>query len=318
MVHPYKCTDEGGLSWHLGIKYERNRKERTIDCSQTQYIEDLLKANGMEDCNPVLTPLEPHARLSKDQCPEVPDDERGAAYRRIVGGLRYLADMTRPDIAFAVGELGRFNANPGAEHMAAAKRVLRYLKGTKSWKLRFDGKKDFKLVGYSDSDWAGDLDTRRSTTGYVFTLCGAPVSTKSKRQKMVTLSSTEAEYVAGSKAAQDAVYLRQLLKDLGFEQKEPTVLFEDNEGCIHFANDPVSRERTRHIDIRRWDLRGRVADGTVRLVPCATGDMVADIFTKSLPAPAHHKLCREMFFMPDDPEKGTRSRVTFDAGAQRG
>ena len=121
--------------------------------------------------------------------------------------------------------------------------------------------------------------------------------------------------VAGSKAAQDAVYLRHLLKDLGFEQKEPTILYEDNEGCVFFSQDPVSRERTRHIDIRRHDLRGRVADGTVRLVPCATGDMVADIFTKSLPAPAHHKLCQELLYIPPNEDK---SRVKKIMNVQRG
>ena len=145
--------------------------------------------------------------------------------------------MTWPDIAYTVGVLGRFANCPGAQHVSAVKRLLLYLKGTKNWKMVFDGTKELTLVGYSDSDWAGDVDTRRSTTGYVFQLCGGPVSSKSKHQKMVTLSSTEAEYVAGSKAAQDAVYLRHLLKDLGFEQKEPTILYEDNEGCVFFSQD---------------------------------------------------------------------------------
>jgi hypothetical protein len=217
-----------------------------------------------------------------------------------VGGLRYLADMTRPDIAFAVGQLGRFSINPGEVHLTAAKRVLRYLKGTKHWKIRFDGNKALTLVGFTDSDWGGDLDTQRSTSGYVFKMCGAPVSAKSKGQKMVCLLSTEAEYVAGSKAAQDAAYLRLMLADLGFEQQEPTILYEDNEGCIAFSQNPGSRDRTRHIDIRYHDLRGRVANGIVRLVPCATGNMVADLFTKALPAPVHLKQCSELFFMGTD------------------
>jgi hypothetical protein len=181
--------------------------------------------------------------------------------------------------------------------MQAAKRVLRYLKGTKHWKIRFDGTKDLTLFGFTDSDWAGDLDSRKSTSGYVFKPCGGPVSSKSKGQKMVVLSSTEAEYVAGSKAAQDAVHLRQILADLGFAQDSPTVLYEDNEGCIALAQNPGNRDRTRHIDIQYHDLRGRVANGTVRLVPCATGNMVADLFTKALPAPTHMKQCAELFFM---------------------
>ena len=132
-----------------------------------------------------------------------------------MGSARYLADMTRRDIAYTVGELGRFANCPGEEHVSAVKQLLHYLKGTKNWTMLFDGSKELTLVGFADSDWAGDIDTRRSTTGYVFQLCGGPVSSKSKRQKMVVISSTEAEYVAGSKAAQEAVYLRQLLKDFG-------------------------------------------------------------------------------------------------------
>lgn len=298
----YKCTDEGSLSWHLGIKYERDRAKKLIDCSQEAYINDLLIDSGLADCNAVSTPMVPNTRLRVDDCPpkEEHNEERTTTYRSLIGGLRYLADMTRPDIAFAVGELSRFLNNPGEVHMQAAKRVLRYLKGTKHWKVRFDCNKELTLFGYSNSDWGGDLDTRRSTSDYIFKMCGGPVSSKSKKQKMVTVSSTEAEYVAGSKAAQDAVYLRQILADLGFKQEEPTILYEDNEGCIAFSQNPGNRERTRHIDIRYHNLRGRVADGTVRLVPCATGNMVADIFTKALPAPTHLKQCSEIFWMGVD------------------
>lgn len=161
--------------------------------------------------------------------------------------------------------------------------------------MKFDGSEGINLHGYTNSDWLGDPETRRSTTGYVFFMCKAPVSSKSKRQNMVTLSSSEAEYVAGSKAAQDCVYIRQLLGDLGFEQTEPTVLYEDNDCCIHMAENQVNRSRSRHIDMRIHDLRDQCANGTVRLIPCDTADMAADIFTKALPAPVHLCMCQFLF-----------------------
>lgn len=131
----------------------------------------------------------------------------------------------------------------------------------------------------------------------MFFLCGAPISWKSKRQSMVTLLSAEAEYVAGSKAAQEAVYLRQLLGDLSFEQLTPTELFEDNKGAICIAKNPISRDHTRHIDIRVHNLRQRVEDGVIKLTYCKTGDMLADIFTKSLPTATHQRMCESFFKM---------------------
>eukprot|EP00961_Rhodomonas_salina_P072626 975798-Rhodomonas_salina.1 len=118
---------------------------------------------------------------------------------------------------------------------------------------------------------------------------------------MVALSSSEAEYVAGSnlKAAQDVVYLRQLLGDLGFEQQDPTVLYEDNNGCIHMAENQVNRSRSRHIDMRVHDLRDQVANGTVRVIPCSTTDMAADIFTKALPQAVHLRMCEFLFDFGD-------------------
>ncbi len=184
--------------------------------------------------------------------------------------------------------------------MLALQRVLLYLKGTKHWRLRFDGQEGINLHGYSNSDWAGDPETHSSTSGYIFFMCKGPVSARSKRQTMVTLSSSEAEYVAASKAAQDVVYLLQLLGYLGFPQTEPTVLYEDNEGCIHMAKNDVTRSRSRHIDMRVHDLRDRVAAGTVCIIPCSTKLMVADLFTKSLPATTHHHLCQYMFQMVDE------------------
>jgi hypothetical protein len=136
------------------------------------------------------------------------------------------------------------------------------------------------LVGFADSDWGGDLTTRRSTTGYLFTLAGAAISWSSKRQPTVALSSTEAEYMSACSAAQETVYLRALLKDLGHPQNGPTVLHQDNQGAIAIGSDFISNRRTKHIDIKYHFIREKVEDGVIRLQYIPTAEMVADCLTK--------------------------------------
>ena len=166
------------------------------------------------------------------------------------------------------------------------KRLLRYLTGTRDATLRFSrgNATDLVLTGYCDADWAGDPDTRRSTTGYVFMLCGASISWASKLQPTVALSSAEAEYMALSAAVQEAVYLRRLLSDLGYPQEQPTVIYEDNQGCIAMSNNPVMHKRTKHIDIRYHFVREHVESQEIRLEYVASEHQLADLLTKPLGA----------------------------------
>jgi hypothetical protein len=158
-------------------------------------------------------------------------------YRSAVGSLIYLVTGTRPDIAVAVGEVSKYLENPGRLHWAAVKRILRYLKGTLEMSLLVKPEST-DVVGYSDADWAGDTDTRRSTTGNIFKFGGTPICWKSKRQPTVALSTAEAEYMSLAHAAQTAIWLRRLLNDLGLVQRSATKIFEDNQGCIAMVKNP--------------------------------------------------------------------------------
>lgn len=205
-------------------------------------------------------------------------------FQSIVGSLLYAAMATRPDIAFAVSVISKFCSCPNETHMTAAKRVLKYLKRTMTLKLKFE-QSGQGLECYSDADWAGDHDDRHSTTGNLSLLAGASVSWISKKQSVVALSTAEAEYVAVSSATQEIVWLRRLLAEIGYPEKGPTLLWEDNQGTIAIARNPVSHGRTKHIDIRHHFVREAVINKIVDLKYCPTEYMVADILTKALPRP---------------------------------
>lgn len=196
----FKMKDLGEASKFLGINISRDRNNDTISIDQTEYIEEILERFNMSECNPAITPLDPNQKLDKEMSPKTQQEVAGmekVPYREALGALMFLNQGTRPDIASAITSLGRFVMNPGKVHWNALKRVFRYLKGTKKYTLTYySSHKNPTLTGYSDADWAENLDTRRFTTGYVFTLQGGAISWSSKRQATVVLSTTEAEYLA--------------------------------------------------------------------------------------------------------------------------
>ena len=198
----------------------------------------------------------------------------GCDYRAIVGCLLYIAKQTRPDILAIESKLSRYLENPGKVHWMAAKRVLRYLKGT-------DG---LQLLGACDADWASGVDDRRSTTGFAFRIQkkGAAISWNSKKQPTAAISSSEAEYQAMAAAVQEVLYLRSLLEEMGVKSEGATVIQEDNQSCIKICKNPVMQKRTKHIDNKHHFVRERVEDGTVELQYCATEDICADLMTKAL------------------------------------
>ena len=152
-----------------------------------------------------------------------------------------------------------------------------------NYKLVFDGNKQgLTLVGYADADWANDMDTRRSTTGYVFMLGGGAVSWRSRRQPSVALSTTEAEYMAACEATTEAMWLRGFLSDLGYQQERPTVIFGDNEGAVALTKNDRYHARTKHIDIRFHYIRERVKESSVEIKSKRTGEMIADMLTKPM------------------------------------
>ncbi|CAL9690925.1 unnamed protein product [Knipowitschia caucasica] len=235
----YKIKDMGELSYILGISVEQDRE--CIFLHQRKYIQSILQKYGMDNAKPVGTPADTNVKLKKDD--EVSKPVNQSIYQTMVGSLLYAAMATRPDIAQAVSTISKFNANPNTAHLTAVQRILRYLKGTQNLALKYKRSEKESLTGFSDADWAGDQDDRRSTTGNVLLLAEGAFSWLSKKQATVALSTAEAEYVALSQAAQEGTWLRRLITELGMETT-PTVILEDNQGAIAIAKNPVDHAST--------------------------------------------------------------------------
>jgi hypothetical protein len=297
----------GELNHFLGIRILRDRSKRIITMDQTVYIDRILEKFGLSNSKPVSTPMSTEV-LSAAMCPKTPDEfksMKNVPYRQAVGSIMYLAVSTRPDIAKAVSSVSKYLENPGQKHWNSVKRILKYLKGTRALKLHLGGTSEIELKVWSDADWAGDLDKRRSTTGYVVFLGGGPISWKSRLQPTVAASTTEAEYMAAFEACSEVMYLRPLLSELGMKQGKATKIYEDNRGCIAVSNDPATTGRTKHIDIKYHFIRDQVANGTVKLVECFTDDMIADVFTKGLNQTKHSKFVKMLNLREDTPNSNT-------------
>ena len=281
----YKLTDLGPANWLLGIKISRDLANKTISLSQHAYIEAIITRFNFDDLKPSSIPIDPSAPLSKSQSPNKLQDiakMRNVPYREAVGSLMYAAMGTRPDIAFATSTVAQFSDNPGWIHWEAVKRIFRYLLGTKKLELTYGGEQR-GLVGYVDADGAPQ-EHRRAISGYVFMIDGGAVSWSSKKQELVTLSTTEAEYVAATHAAKEAVWLRRLITDLFNSIDTPTTLFSDSKSAIALAHDGHYHARTKHIDICYHFICYIIEAGTIKLVYCPTNDMTADTLTKALPS----------------------------------
>ncbi|TFY50793.1 hypothetical protein EVG20_g11324 [Dentipellis fragilis] len=266
-----EVTDLGELHWLLGIEVKRDRDARTIHLSQHSYIDSIIRRFNLEDAKPV-----PHLRLPEYAI------MRDVPYREAVGALMYASLATRPDISFAVSTLSRFSTNPGPVHWDAVKRVFRYLKGTRELWLTY-GDAERVLSGYADAD-GNAAEDRHAISGYAFMVNGGAVSWSSKRQEIIALSTTEAEYVAATHAAKEALWLRSLIAEIFEPIAGATTLFGDNQSAIALTQDHQYHARTKHIDIRYHFIRWIVENGSLRLIYCPTDEMVADTLTKALPS----------------------------------
>jgi hypothetical protein len=269
----FKMVDLGRVNWILGMKVTRTT-EGSIRIDQEKYVNDILEKYGMENCKTVKTPIEAKRNASDTKF------EHKSLYLSLVGSLIYLSTVTRPDISYAVGKAAQKMSNPSVSDWILAKRILRYLKEDKQLGPHYKSNGNIELYGYVDSDWGGDEETRKSTTGYVFILGGAAISWISKQQPTVALSSTEAEYMAASVATQEAIFLRMLTKDLKLPQIKPTIIYQDNQGAIKMANNPFNNQRTKHIDIRHHFVREKVTNKEIKLEYMPTEKMIADSLTK--------------------------------------
>ncbi|KAE8676644.1 hypothetical protein F3Y22_tig00111582pilonHSYRG00249 [Hibiscus syriacus] len=276
MMKEFEMTDMGLMAYYLGI--EVKQQNDGIFISQKSYAKEILKKFKMENCKPISTPAEYGIKMTKHEEGESVDP---TFFKSLVGSIRYLT-CTRPDILHAVGLVSRYMESPTTTHFKAAKRILRYLKGTIDFGLFYSVSNYYKLVGYSDSDWGGDIDNRRSTTGFVFFMGDIAFTWMSKKQPIVTLSTCEAEYVVATSCVCQAIWLRNLLKEIGLIQEEPTKVCVDNKSAIALSKNPVFHDRSKHIDIRYHYIRECVARNDVEVEYVKSQDQVADIFTKPL------------------------------------
>ena len=287
----FDMTDLGEVHWILNMEVTRDRTKRTIRLSQSQYIEDILERHGMADCRPTGTPMEVNLKLEKLETAEVNATE----YQQLIGSLMYGSIGTRFDIAHDVGVLSRHNHSPGKQHHTAVKRVFRYLRGASDNYILYDGKSAIEgPVIYCDADWAGDPSDRKSISGYTAILSGAAISWSSKKQATVSLSSTEAEYIAAARATQEATWIHTFLSEIGHPLKKPITLYVDNQSAIKLIQNPVAHDRTKHIDIKYHFIRDAQARGIIKVEYCPTNDQVADVLTKPLPHEKHKHFTEQM------------------------
>jgi len=241
LLDAFEGTYEGALQ-HYPSEVTRDMDKGTTYLSQIHYAEEILRNYDLWNVTPRLTPMQPNMRFNKDDCDKNPAPDFHQRYRGIVGSLGCLVTMTRPDIAWVYSELSKYVQFPEKNHILAAEHILCYLRGTWNQTIRYsrDSHKNPNILwGWVDADWAGDTDTRRFYTGCILMMNGGPISWKSRRQDNVSLSTSEAEFVAASQAGQKTIYLRETLTDFGLFQTKATLLHEDNLACVAMSENPV-------------------------------------------------------------------------------
>ena len=273
----FETKDLGPLHYFLGI--EVTSLLSGIHLSQTRYTVDLLHRSSMAECKPCSTPVCAKTQLSAHESDPLSDLTE---YRRLVGSLQYLT-LTRPDIAFAVHHVAQFMSAPRSSHLTAVKRILRYLKGTIGLGIAFrPSSGPLNLYAFSDADWAGCPDTRRSTSGYCVFLGPNLISWSAKKQPTVSRSSAESEYRSLAQVCAETVWIHYLLRELHIPQSAPITLYCDNLSTTYMASNPVFHARTKHIELDYHFIRELVLAGTHRVQFVPSVDQTADLFTKGL------------------------------------
>jgi hypothetical protein len=293
LSNKFEMKDLGDASFVLGIQIHRDRSQGTLGLSQRSYIDKVLKRFCMQDCKPGDTPISKGDKFSLNQCPkgnlEIQEMQK-IPYASVVGSLMYAQVCTRPDIAYIVGVLGRYLSNPGMDHWKAAKRVLRYLKRTRDYMLTYRRSESLEIIGYSDSDFAGCQDSRKSTSGYIYLLAGGAVSWRSAKQTLVASSTMAAEFVACYEASNQGIWLRNLVTGLRIVEgiERPLKLFCDNKSAVLYSNNNRSSTKSKHIDIKFLVVKERVQSGQISIEHLGTNSMIADPLTKGLPPKVFH------------------------------
>jgi len=285
----FPIKDLGECHWILNVKVTRDRKNRTITLSQQAYADRIAAEHGLDRTRTVSTPIRiEDLYLNDKEKSKILNKQEHKKYQSIVGELLYAANITRPDLSFAVGRLCQRVSNPEEHHLAAAKRVMRYLGQTSHFSLVFGSNKidtgNSGITAFSDSDWAECRDTRRSTSGGLILLNGDIVHWFSRRQKSVSSSSAEAEYVALFETGKEILWFRNWIMEVFDKWSQgATLIKEDNQAAIELASNPnMMSQRVKHIDLRYHFLRELVAENKLKLMWIQSKDQLADILTKPL------------------------------------
>ena len=294
MMTTFRMTDLGNASYYLGIELQQTPEGTYFH--QKGYIEKLLDRFGMTDCSPMAMPMNPRTKLRKDTASEPVDPH---LYQSLVGGLLH-ATISRWDIQFAVNHISRYLTALQLEHLVAAKNILRYLKGTLNYCLFFPFSDTGGLHTFTDADWAGDSDSRRSTSGVLYKFGNSPIAWSSKLQPTIALSSTEAEYKVLSEAARNITYLRRLFNELQIDVQTPTPILCDNLSSIHLVRNPIMHAQTKHFDLQHHYIREKYNDGTIQVTFIPSTEQEADLLTKPL-APQkflHNRALSDLIELP--------------------
>ena len=303
----FNLKDMGALALYLNIRVTRDRGSRLIYIDQELYIQSVLEKFGYADANPVRTPLNSGTTLEKnEEDPSVCDPSLRHHYQSILGSLMYAMLGTRPDIAFAVSRLCQFQSNPTSQHLHAAQHILRYLRGTSHYRLCLgpDSERGDNVVGYTDADFAGDVDTSRSTSGWCFFLGRGTTAWESRKQQSVSRSTFESEYHAASEACVQVLWLINFTQQIDHPASLPITLYCDNKSAIDTASKPNVKRRTKHIRVSAHYVHDCVERGEVQLVKIPGVDNPADILTKALTHEAHAKHTANLGLVPYPSAKG--------------
>ncbi|KAI3723297.1 hypothetical protein L2E82_34775 [Cichorium intybus] len=300
----FAMKDLGEAAYILGIRILRDRKKRLIGLSQGTYLEKVLKRFSMENSKKGELPIQSNAKLSKTQSPST--DEEIAEMSRVpyasaVGSIMYAMTCTRPDVAFALSMVSRYQGNPGRAHWIAVKNILKYLRRTKNMVLVLGGSDTLRVEGYTDASFQTDRDSGRSQSGWVFLLNGGAVTWKSSKQETVAGSTCESEYIAASEASKEAAWLKNFIGDLGVVPsiQEPLELFCDNEGAVALTKEPRDHGKSRHIDRKYHYIRHRVEEGHLLVKRVSSEDNPADPLTKALSRIKHNQHARSIGLRDD-------------------
>ena len=292
----FKLHDLGATTELLGIKIDHNCSNCSLTISQPHYCAEMLARYDMADSKLVSTPMTPGLCLSREQSPRTAEERafmHSVNYGGAIGSLQYLSCTTRPDIAYTVSQLTSFTSDPGVAHWNVIKHLFRYIKGTMSYAITYslDPSMTQLFTTYSDANHGGCKDTGHSTGAYIVKIGTGVVSWMSKHQSIVTLFTTEAEYMAACEAGKEIVWMHKMLQELGFPIIPPFVLYMDNQSI---AKHPEHHGRMKQLDLSWFWLRDVVDQGAISPTYVPTSDMTADLLTKALPRLKVEQFCQEM------------------------